>query len=108
MLYQVAGSSAGACGAEKALRSAMKIHGGNCFYCNKAMKGEPSLDWTLDHVEPTVLGGKSDLFNLVIACKPCNNKKGHQPIDAFNPKAGKKWLSSLKTQIDARLAKLPK
>ncbi|NJM51704.1 MAG: HNH endonuclease [Sphingomonadales bacterium] len=108
MLFQIAGSTAAACGAEKALRSAMKIHGGNCFYCHKELKGQEADLWTIDHIEPIALGGNSHLPNLVIACKPCNRSKGHQPIDAFNPAASEKWLSELKMQIEIRLKKLRK
>jgi 5-methylcytosine-specific restriction endonuclease McrA len=107
MLFQVAGSSANACGAEKALRTAMKLHGGTCFYC--ATKLDPSKDaalWTVEHVEPLALGGTSHLGNLVIACKPCNQAKGHNPIDSFNPKAAAAWLKDLQKQIDQRLKKL--
>ena len=105
--YQVAGSNIGRCGGEKALRTAMQIHGGSCHYCKKVLKGDATAGWTLDHVEPTALGGKNHLSNLVIACKPCNAAKGHTPIDAFNPSATREWLEALRKQIDGRLENLP-
>jgi 5-methylcytosine-specific restriction endonuclease McrA len=107
MLYQVAGSSQNACGAEKALRTAMKLHGGKCFYCPVVIApASTSGEWTLDHVEPSALGGSDHLGNLVVACKSCNQKKGHQPIDSFNPIACAEWLKSLQKQVQRRLAKL--
>lgn len=107
MLFQVAGSAQSACGADKALREAMKIHGGNCFYCKTKIGPDVSLpEWTLDHVEASALGGGNDLGNLVVACKPCNAKKGHQPIDSFNPKAARQWLEALQKQVSDRLDRL--
>lgn len=107
MLYQVAGSAQNPCGAEKALRAAMKLHGGQCFYCKLQIANKAELSsWTLDHVEPSALGGKDHLGNLVIACKICNQKKGHQPIDSFNPSASAEWLKSLQKQVQRRLSKL--
>jgi hypothetical protein len=107
MLFQVAGSAQNACGADKALREAVKLHGGTCFYC--ATKVGPNIaapEWTLDHVEASSLGGGNDIGNLVVACKPCNAKKGHQPIDSFNPMAAKKWLEALQQQVNDRLKRL--
>jgi hypothetical protein len=110
MLYQVAGSTQAPCGSERALKLAVKIHGAKCFYCSKVFApniANPSPGiWTLDHVEPVVLGGKDYLGNLVVACKPCNFAKGHKPIDSFNPKASRTRLTSLACQVNDRLAKL--
>ncbi|MFN3452023.1 MAG: HNH endonuclease [Sphingorhabdus sp.] len=107
MLYQVAGSANSACGAERALRIAMKVHGGCCAYCSAKFKAnEADKNWTIDHVEPVALNGTNHLENLVIACSPCNRKKGHQPIDSFNPKAAEEWLIAVRAQIDARLQRL--
>ena len=107
LLYQVAGSENAACGADKAIRAAAMIHGGECFYCRQQLKaGEFKSGWTIDHVEPTALGGSSHLENLVIACLPCNRKKGHEPIDSFNPTACEEWLRSLARQIESRFQRL--
>lgn len=32
----------------------------------------------LDHVHPEVLGGSNDAGNIVLACQPCNRRKGHR------------------------------
>ncbi len=107
ILYQIAGSNKGPCGAEKAFRCAVDLHGGDCFYCNKKLiKKDNSYQWTLDHIEPLALGGKDNLANYVIACQPCNSKKGHKPIDAFNIQATEIWLNSLCTQLNQRLKTL--
>jgi 5-methylcytosine-specific restriction endonuclease McrA len=107
MLYQVAGSNKPPCGAEKAFRAAVDLHGGNCFYCKKALaKKDGAYLWTLDHIEPLAVGGKDNLSNFVVACQPCNAKKSNKPIDAFNASATKEWLLALRKQIDDRLAKL--
>jgi 5-methylcytosine-specific restriction endonuclease McrA len=106
VLYQVAGSNSPPVKADKALKVALDIHGGVCFYCKAATAVETSLTPTIDHIEAISLGGKSDLTNLVIACRPCNNAKGQGLIDAFNPNATQEWLSALQAQIQNRLNRL--
>lgn len=44
---------------------------GRCAYCSKA--GD-----TIDHVHPRSRGGKHEWENVVLACRPCNGKKGDQ------------------------------
>jgi hypothetical protein len=107
ILYQVAGSDKARCGAEKAFRIAVEVHGGACFYCKKQLvKKDNVYQWTLDHIEPLATGGKDNLSNFVIACQPCNSRKSNQPIDAFNAQATEVWLKALRVQIDARLKRL--
>jgi 5-methylcytosine-specific restriction endonuclease McrA len=45
---------------------------GKCYYCSKKV-GER---YDVDHVIPVSRGGRNDISNLVIACKPCNQSKG--------------------------------
>jgi 5-methylcytosine-specific restriction endonuclease McrA len=99
-LYFVAGVVGGPWSAINALATSHKAHGGTCFYCKQGIKKGQA---TIDHVEPVALGGKSTVQNLVIACKPCNAKKGHEVIDLYNPDAGKEWLQALLTQVQQRL-----
>lgn len=47
--------------------------GPGCFYCGKTFKLLARL--TLDHYKPTCMGGSSDLENLVLSCRNCNNEK---------------------------------
>ena len=102
-LYRVAGSTMAACSAENALREAVHIHGGRCFYCKKRVKTD---DLTIDHAESSAAGGKAELQNLLIACKPCNARKGSRTIESFNPEAGREWLSALLVQVQERLNRL--
>jgi hypothetical protein len=42
---------------------------GSCRYC-----GEPGE--AIDHVVPVAMGGGNRMENLVLACTPCNTRKG--------------------------------
>ena len=106
ILYQVAGAADTPRNAAKALKLALEKHGGRCFYCKVASASDVSIEMTLDHIEPQALGGNSDITNLVVACKPCNAKKGHSLIEAFNPQATEQWLRELAVQIAQRYDKL--
>jgi 5-methylcytosine-specific restriction endonuclease McrA len=106
ILYQVAGTSDTPRSAAKALKIALDKHGGSCFYCRVTNASDVTVEMTLDHIEPQALGGNSDITNLVVACKPCNAKKGHTLIDAFNPQATEVWLNELKRQVQDRLTGL--
>lgn len=46
---------------------------GRCQYCNARVS---LRDATVDHVIPRARGGNHTWLNLVIACSPCNQKKG--------------------------------
>lgn len=46
---------------------------GRCQYCNNKVERHEA---TYDHVLPRARGGKTDWTNIVIACVPCNQKKG--------------------------------
>jgi 5-methylcytosine-specific restriction endonuclease McrA len=47
-----------------------------CYYCGTDLKKE---EITFDHVIPKSFGGTK----MVTACRPCNNKKGHETLDWF-------------------------
>lgn len=51
--------------------------GGVCHYCGAGDS------WTLDHKNPSVLGGTHDEGNLVCACKSCNSAKEARGLDAY-------------------------
>ena len=102
-LYFVAGSGCREMGAERALRAAHKLHGGECFYCKQKIADG---DLTIDHVEPEALGGRPHLQNLVVAHKACNAAKGHKLIEVYSPEAGREWLSALLMQVQDRLNRL--
>jgi 5-methylcytosine-specific restriction endonuclease McrA len=46
-----------------------------CQYC-----GKTNNILTVDHVQPKSRGGKTNWTNVVVACKPCNLKKGNQNL----------------------------
>lgn len=43
-----------------------------CQYC-----GDANSTLTVDHIQPKSRGGKTSWTNVVVACKPCNLKKGN-------------------------------
>ena len=45
----------------------------SCQYCGRT--GQPL---TVDHIVPKQFGGRDTWENLVIACLPCNNRKGNR------------------------------
>jgi 5-methylcytosine-specific restriction enzyme A len=45
---------------------------GICHYCGRTV-GPSEL--TMDHIVPLARGGRSEKFNLVPCCKPCNTQK---------------------------------
>ncbi len=47
--------------------------GGKCQYCGKKLTRNT---FTYDHVKPSSLGGTTDWTNIVVACMPCNQRKG--------------------------------
>jgi len=52
---------------------------GRCLHCNTAMyvRTNGGTDATVEHIVPTSKGGSgTDLMNLALACKECNNEKG--------------------------------
>ena len=105
-LYMIAGSPLPARKASSALKEALKIHGGHCFYCKAAGDGV-SAHLTLDHVEPQCRDGRDLLPNLVVSCNGCNSKKAALPVEVFSPNAGRAYLLGVKALIRARLELLP-
>lgn len=49
-----------------------KIAAGVCHYCGRNVS--PS-ELTMDHLIPLSRGGTSERYNIVAACKDCNNRK---------------------------------
>jgi len=102
-LFQVAGVAGGPWSAANALKEALKFHPASCFYCRKDKK-QAAL--TVDHVEPQSRRGTWELSNLVLACRACNFEKSDQPVEVFNPEAGREWLSGVLRHIQGRLNRL--
>lgn len=50
---------------------------GRCAYCSETVSRK---EFTFDHVLPRSQGGKTDWENIVVACFPCNQKKGGKSL----------------------------
>lgn len=74
-----------------------KVYKNTCCYCGKVL---PSDELEVEHVIPRSRGGKSVWNNTVIACRPCNQKKGSQTPTEANmtllvKPARPKWINPL-------------
>lgn len=49
-----------------------KTAAGICHYCGASV---PPSELTMDHLIPISRGGTSERYNIVAACKDCNNRK---------------------------------
>lgn len=70
-----------------------------CQYC---MKKFDTKSLTMEHVTPRSHGGKTTWTNIVMACSPCNTRKGNQrhmkPVrEAYKPTIGE-ILTKVKKQ----------
>ena len=57
-----------------------------CQYCYRTL---PSIELTLDHVQPRSRAGGSSWENLVACCHPCNNRKGSRTPEEAGMKLSK-------------------
>jgi 5-methylcytosine-specific restriction endonuclease McrA len=56
----------------------------SCQYCGS------TRNLTIDHVIPKCRGGEDTWENLVVACGPCNTKKGNTPLEQTGMKLRRK------------------
>lgn len=49
-----------------------------CAYC-----GVQNVPLQVEHIVPRVAGGSNRVSNLTLACQPCNQRKGSQPVAEF-------------------------
>jgi len=49
-----------------------------CAYC-----GAQNVPLQVEHIRPKANGGSNRVSNLTLACQPCNQRKGAQPVEAF-------------------------
>lgn len=49
-----------------------------CAYC-----GKKDLPLQVEHIQPRATGGSNRVSNLTLACVPCNQRKGRQPLAEF-------------------------
>ncbi len=52
--------------------------GRRCAYC-----GATKVPLNIDHIRPRSRGGSDRVSNLTLACIPCNQAKGNQPVETF-------------------------
>lgn len=104
-LYAVIGTEKSGQSAVNALRTAAKRHGAHCCYCEKAFAPE-SAEVTIDHAVPVAAGGAAELNNLLVACKPCNAKKGPQSLKDFAPGLYRRWINFQIGQLKDRLLRM--
>jgi len=97
-LYRVRGDGR-RLGARRALRCAFDKFGGKCFYCSRTMGAAPQPPCTLDHLRPRNAGGGEMLHNLVLACIPCNQRKGRDDLVHFSGKRAQAYLQSLADRL---------
>jgi len=61
-------------GSYRAQRRKLLKFSDKCHWCNMKLTLDTS---TMDHVIPLHLGGLDNANNRVLACEPCNSKRGH-------------------------------
>jgi len=61
-----------------------------CAYCEAQ-----HIPLQVEHIVPRALGGTNRVSNLTLACQPCNQKKGAQPIEAFLKKKAQRLKTIL-------------
>lgn len=72
--------------AKPRLERFVETHMGVCHYCERSVSLEDFGDGliaTRDHIIPVALNGTNAQNNLVLACKRCNNLRGHSDYEAF-------------------------
>ena len=76
--------------------------GRKCAYCDAT-----DTPLQVDHVRPKARGGSDRVSNLALACVPCNQAKGAQPVEAFlagRPERLRKVLAQAKAPLAAAAA----
>lgn len=73
-----------------------------CQYCRERL---PLSKLTYDHVVPRCQGGRTRWENIVMACRPCNGRKGHKSVRQARMRLAKtpikpKWLPFVAFRVD--------
>lgn len=54
--------------------------GAACVWCGRELWRR---DLTVEHVVPRSRGGHMTPENALVACRPCNRRRGSRPVDAY-------------------------
>ncbi len=68
-----------------------------CAYCDSE-----NVPLEIEHIRPRALGGSNRISNLVLACRPCNQRKAAKPIEHFlhdQPARLRRILSQVKAPL---------
>lgn len=68
-----------------------------CVYCKAT-----DVPLEIEHIQPKSKGGSNRVSNLTLACRPCNQRKGSQPIERFlakKPDALKRIMAQAKAPL---------
>ena len=75
--------------------------GFRCFYCGQS-SFEHNIELQIDHIVPTVNGGKDHAGNLVTCCTTCNRQKTSTVLSAENEMLAEVSRRNKIAQIDDR------
>jgi hypothetical protein len=62
------------------LEQLIERDGPACVWCGRELWRR---DLTLEHVVPRSRGGHMTPENALVACRPCNERRGSRPVDAY-------------------------
>jgi hypothetical protein len=79
----------------------LTLQNNRCIYCDSGFSGD--LLATKDHIIPVTYGGSDWAFNIVMACRSCNSRRGDIPFRTFcqllSPTQNKKVFKHLMERI---------
>jgi 5-methylcytosine-specific restriction endonuclease McrA len=75
--------------------------GRECAYC-----ADTDTPLQIEHIDPKANGGSNRISNLTLACRPCNQEKGRQPLADFF--ASSKRLKNHQAKLDRILKQCKK
>jgi 5-methylcytosine-specific restriction endonuclease McrA len=87
-------------------RNLYRRDGSRCQYCGSKL---PTSELSIDHVVPKSRGGKTTWENCVLACIPCNVRKGNRSLENANmrllrPATRPQWSPCLTVNLGRRRA----
>jgi 5-methylcytosine-specific restriction endonuclease McrA len=65
----------------KEIQDILALQGNRCIYCNILFTGR--IRRTRDHIMPVAEYGTDWAFNIVMACQPCNSRRGTIPFRTY-------------------------